>query len=180
MQILWKIIAFFFYIFLILVAHIFVVNFLPYPFNHINIIFSFPLLLLIISPSKKVLWIALIISYISELLSSIPFGVGTASLFISLLIINWFQLNILTNKSIYMIFLSAVLGIALYRVLFVFLLTMNNYFYNLNPLPYKEIILDARWEILLSSLLLFFLYILDAKFIRYFRSSSSRSVSMYG
>ncbi len=180
MQTLWRIIIFFLSIFLILASHIFVVNFLPFPFNHINIIFSLSLLVLTISPSSKALWLALITSYISELFSSIPFGVGTSSLFISLLIINWFQINILTNRSVYMVFLSATLGIALYRALFVLLLTVNNYFYSLPPLPYKEIIADAGWEVLLSSLLLFVLYLLDTKFLRRLRSSSSRSVHMYG
>lgn len=180
MQTLWKIIMFFLSIFLILASHIFVVNFLPFPFSNINIIFSLSLLILTISPSSKALWLALITSYISELFSSIPFGVGTAALFISLLIINWFQLNILTNRSVYMIFLSATLGIALYRSLFVLLLTVHNYFYNLPPLPYKEIVADAGWEVLLSSLLLFFLYLLDTKFLRRLRSSSSKNIHMYG
>ncbi|OGH91797.1 MAG: hypothetical protein A2534_04705 [Candidatus Magasanikbacteria bacterium RIFOXYD2_FULL_39_9] len=171
---------FFLSIFLILAAHIFVVNFLPFPFSHINIIFSLSLLILTISPSSRVLWLALITSYVSELFSSIPFGIGTAALFISLLIINWFQLNILTNRSVYMIFLSAILGISLYRALFVLLLTVNNYFYSLAPLPYREILADAGWEVLLSSLLLFFLYLLDVKFLRHFRSSSSKSIRMYG
>ncbi len=180
MKIIWGIFLLFFYIILILASHIFIINFLPYPFNHTNVIFVLSLLILTLSSNNKMIWLTLIISYFSELFSSIPFGIGTFSLLFSLLIINWFQFNILTNRSISMIFLSAVLGITLYRLLFITLLTIYNYFSNLPVLPYKEITTDAGWEILLSSLLLFVLYIINAKIIRFLRPSSRRSISMYG
>lgn len=180
MKIIWGIFLLFFYIILILASHIFIINFLPYPFNHINVIFVLSLLLLTVSSDRRIILLALIISYFSELFSSIPFGIGTFSLLSSLFIINWFQFNILTNRSISMIFLSAILGITLYRLLFIILLSIYNYFSSLPTLPYKEIITDAGWEILLSSLLLFLLYIINAKIIRLLRPSSRRNISMYG
>ena len=165
MKILWRTLLLFLTILLILVAHIFVVNFLPFPFDHINIIFSSLLLMLTVTSDKKVIWLALVISYFSELFSSIPFGVGTAALIASLLIINWFQLNILTNRSVYMVFLSALLGLSAYRFLFVLFLTANNYFFNQGALPYKEIAANAGWEILLSSLAVFLFYIVGSQFL---------------
>ncbi len=179
MKIVWKAIMLCIYVTLILTTHIFIVNFLPYPFNHTNIIFVVLLLLLIVAPSKKIFWLGLVISYFSELLSSIPFGIGTSALLASLLTINWFQLHILTNRSVYMILLSAILGITLYRILFVLLLTIYNYFYNLPGLPYKEILADTGWEVLLSSILLFLMYLFDLKFLKYLHSSA-RNARMYG
>lgn len=179
MRLLWGTIKLFIYIVLILALHIFIVNFLSFPFNHINIIASLFLLLLTVSTNKRVLWLALIISYFSELFSSVPFGIATAALLTSLLIINWFQMNILTNRSVYMIFLSAILGIALYRIIFIFLLAAYNYFFNLPNLPYKEIMADAGWEIMLSSIALFVLYFLDAKLLRPLRTPR-RSFQLYG
>ncbi len=180
MKLFWKAIKLIFYIVLILSAHIFIVNFLPFPFNQINIIFSSLLLFLTISPGKNSMWLALIISYFSELFSSIPFGIATAALLISLLIINWFQLNILTNRSLYMVFLSAILGIILYRILFICLLTINNYFHNLPVLPYSEIVIDAGWEVLLSSLMVFALYFLNYVWLKYWHKSSTNNTRIYG
>ena len=180
MKFLIRALLLFIYLVLILTAHIFIVNFLPYPFNHTNIIFAIFLLTITVSINNHTIWLVLITAYFSELLSSIPFGIGTASLLISLLIINWFQFNILTNRSIYMVFLSAVLGITLYRLLFIGLLTVHNYFFTLPTLPYKEIMVDAGWEILLSSLALFILYIIYNRIQKFFNPSARNRIQLYG
>ena len=157
-RLLWKILSVFLTIFLILTAHIFVVNFLPFPFNQINITFSLLLLLLTTGSNKKIIWLGLIVSYFSELLNGAPFGVGMAATIVSLLAINWFQLNILTNRSGYMVFLSLLLGVALYRILFVVFLMISRYFLHQESLSYKEITINAGWEVFLSAAGLFLLY----------------------
>lgn len=166
MKPLWKALSIILTILSILVAHIFVVNFLPFPFNHINTTFSLLLLFLTLGSNKKIIWLGLFTSYFAELFSGTPFGIGMASTIISLLVVNWFQLNILTNRSGYMVFLSLLLGVTLYRILFVVFLIINNYFFHLELLPYKEIVVDAGWEILLSSVVLFVLYLVTKKFIK--------------
>ncbi len=153
-------------ILLFVTANIFVVNFLPFPFSHINITLSWLLLLLTINPDKKNIWLAMIVYYFLELFSSKPFGIGIAATIITLLIINWFQLNILTNRSEFMVFLSLLLGVTLYRTLFVIFLTVNNYFSHLQALSYKEIFADAAWEISLSSVILFLIYFISSKFFK--------------
>lgn len=163
----------------ILIAHIFDINFLPYPFNHINIIFSLLLLFLTVGSDRKIIWLGLIISYFLELFSGSPFGIGMASTIISLLVINWFQLNILTNRSGYMVFISLLLGIALYRTFFVIFLTINNYFSHQDGLSYKEIIINAGWEIALSSVVVFILHFVASKFLKRFRPARARNEVSY-
>ena len=180
MKLLWRTLLLFLTILAILTVHIFVVNFLPFPFNHINIIVSLLLLLLSVTSNKKALWLALVISYFSELFSSIPFGIGAAAIILSLVIINWFQLNILTNRSVSMVFFSALFGITLYRTLFVIFLTANNYFFNKGILPYKEIMADAGWEILFSSLALFLFYLVGAKLLKRLNRAYTKSERVYG
>lgn len=180
MAVLWRMFLLLLTILLIIVANIFVVNFLPFPFNYINITFSLLLLFLTVGTDKKIIWLGLIVSYFSELFSGSPFGIGMAATIISLLIINWFQLNILTNKSGYMVFLSLLLGLALYRTLFVLFLTINNYFFNQKPLSYKEILADAGWEIFLSSVVLFLLYFIGSKFLKRLNSARTKSGVLYG
>lgn len=180
MQLLWRTLQLFLIILLILIAHIFVVNFLPFPFNYINTTFSVLLLFLTISSDKKIIWLGLIVSYFSELFSGSPFGIGMAATVISLLAINWFQLNILTNRSRYMVFLSLLLGTTLYRILFVLFLTINNYFFHQKALPYKEIVANAGWEILLSSVVLFLLYLIGSKILKRFNPMRVKNGVVYG
>ncbi len=180
MRLLWRILRLLLIITLILVANIFVVNFLPFPFNYINITFSLLLLFLTSNPDKKIIWLGLIISYFSELFSGSPFGIGMAATTLSLLAINWFQLNILTNRSEYMRFLSLLLGITLYRVLYVFFLAINNYLFYKRTLSYREIIVGAGWEILLSSVVLFLLQLIGSRFLRRFSSVGVNNKAMYG
>lgn len=153
----------------ILTLHIFVINFLPYPYNHINTVFALLLLALTINPGPQIIWSAIIISYFFELLSGTPFGIGLLSFVISFFIINWFQLNILTNRSIHIIFISAVSGMIFYRLLFFGLLAVYNTVMGLPIFPQKETIIDIGWEILFSSLLVFFLYFIYTKLLKPFR-----------
>lgn len=180
MRLLWRTLRFLLAILLILTAHIFVINFLPFPFNHINITFSLLLLFLTIGSDKKIIWLGLIVSYFLELFSGAPFGIGMIATIISLLVINWFQFNILTNRSEYMVFLSLLLGITLYRILFVIFLAAGNYFSHQKAPPYKQIVADAGWEILLSSVVLFLLYVIGSKFLKRLNPARAKSGVAYG
>ncbi len=171
MKFLQKTVFLFLSVLLILVAHIFIINFFSYPYNHLNTVFGLLLFFLTIKPSRQIIWLAIILSYFLELLSGIPFGIGQASLIISLLTINWFQLNILTNRSAYIIFISAIIGMVFYRALFFSFLVIYNYFGNNPLLPGKEVFFDIAWEILFSSLEVFILYLVYSKFIRTFRKN---------
>lgn len=166
MALLWRAASLIFTVFLALMAQIFVINFFPFPFSQINTTISFLVLALSVSSDKKIILLVFLISYLSSLFSSIPFGIGIASTVISLLVIRWFQLNILTNRSGYMVFLSLFLGITLYKFLFILFLTLNNYFFRQDVMSYGEIALDSVWEIVLSSIVFFIIYLFSAKFFK--------------
>ena len=180
MRSLASILLFIVYMISILVGHIFVINFLPYPYNHLHVIFSILALSLSISTDRKIILLALCTSYIAELFGSTPFGLNTFSLLSSLLIMHWLQFNIFSNRSFYMIFFSVLMGMSLYRGIFLACLTINNYFLGLENLPYKEIIADAGWEVLLTSTLTFVVYLLYVKLAGRSRFSSRNSSFYYG
>lgn len=180
MRLLWRTLRLILVILTILTSNIFVINFLPFPLNHINITFSLLLLLVTTGYDKKIIWLVLIVSYLSELFSGAPFGIGVAVTIISLLAINWFQLNILTNRSWYMIFLSLLFGITLHRITFVLFLIISNYFSHRSTLPYKEIMADAGWEILLSSVVIFILYYISSKFLKRLNPTNTMSANRRG
>lgn len=166
MGLFWKTLKLLLIVFSILSAHIFVVNFLPFPFNKINLIISVLVFSMTINQDKNIIWLGLIISYIAGLFSSAPFGISIIATVAALLAVNWFQLNILTNRSGYMVFLSLLLGVALYRGLFLVFLTVNNYFTHKPALLFREIITNAGWETLLSALVLFVFYSITVKLIK--------------
>lgn len=78
-----------------------------------------------------------------------------------------------------MVFLSLLLGITLYRALFVLFLAINNYFFIQEIISYKEIVVDAGWEIFLSSVVLFLLYLIGSKFLKRLNLASVKSGTVY-
>lgn len=163
MKFLGKVVWFFGIALAMIAAQIFIINFLPYPFNQINFIFSILLALITAGAAKKVFWLALAVSYFLDLFSGAPFGLGVATTLLSLFFIKWLQFNIFTNRSIYMVFLSAIIGLALYRFLFILFLSVNNYFSGHAMGYYEQISAEAFWEITLSSVMLLLFYIFRYK-----------------
>lgn len=163
MKFLGRVIWFFGIVLAMIAAQIFIINFLPYPFNQINFIFSILLALITAGAVKKVFWLALIVSYFLDLFSGAPFGLGIAATLLSLFFIKWLQFNIFTNRSIYMVFLSTIIGLALYRFLFILFLSVNNYFTGQTMGYYEQISAEAFWEIALSSVMLLLFYIFRYK-----------------
>lgn len=150
----------------IFIIHLVVINLFPYPFNHVNTVFLCLLWLVIFSGQTKILWLALPLAFLLELFSPVPFGVITLALIISLSVISWFLFNIFTNRSPYIVFLSAFLGLLLYRLLFALILYLLNLFKGGYPLLLPEILFNIFLEIILTSGVLTFGYWLTTLFIR--------------
>ena len=79
-----------------------------------------------------------------------------------------------------MMFLSLLLGITLYRTVFIIFLTVYNYFLRQQTLSYKEIIIDAGWEISLSSVVLFLIYFVGSEFFKRLNPGYAKSIRIYG
>lgn len=180
MKFLGKILGFFLNALALLTTQIFIINFLPYPFNQINFIFAVLLAFITAGETKKVFWLALAISYFLDLFSGSPFGISIAATLISLFFIKWLQSNIFTNRSIYMVFLSAIIGITLYRFLFITFLTINNYFTNQATWYYGQISAEALWEISLSAAMLLVFYILRYKIFGKNVNARTKKKDIYG
>ncbi len=166
MRLFWKTIFFLLAVIFILIGHVFVINFLPFPYNRLNIIFSILIFLLITRQGRQAVWLALILSYCIDLLSAVPFGIGQVSLITSLLAINWFQLTILTNRSGYIIFILTFFAVILYRAIFFFTLITYNYFISNPILPGKTILIDTVWETIFSASAVYITYTIYSKFIK--------------
>ncbi len=180
MKLLWKMFSIFLTILLILIMHIFIINFLPFPFNRINVAFSLLLLLSIINPDKKIIWLGLIISYFLELFNGVPFGAGILATLTGLLATNYLRINALTGRSWRTMFSSLTFGIIIYRTSLILTLFINNYFFHHGLFPYKEMVMNAGWEILLSSAFIFLIYIITANFLNRSKLTLLKNKPMYG
>lgn len=110
--------------FIVFFLHVTLIYVLPYPASHLNFLFIILLWLIIYKDSPWILWAALALSFFTELFSSLPFGVSTAALLLSLFLEHWLLLNIFTNHSWYIVLLCGLTAIFTYRILFFIFLTI--------------------------------------------------------
>lgn len=101
---------------------------LPFPFNQINLIFIYVVWLNVNNSSGRVLRIALLLSFFTELFSSSPFGFSTLALLLSLIVLQWFLNNIFTNHSWYVVMITGGISLIGYRLLFFVLLIIAHVF----------------------------------------------------
>jgi len=151
-------------IFLIVIIHIFIVNFLPYPFNNINF-FLLSLLLLLLLNNKNISWLVLTVSFLIELFTGTPFGVTIISVYASFLLINWFLKNIFTNRSVYIIFLSSLMSVIIFRIFFFIFLIFSNLFFKQDFFLSAEIIINMGWEALFTAIVSIFFYYLIRRYL---------------
>jgi hypothetical protein len=59
--------------------------------------------------------------YIVELFSSSPWGIATLSLLLALSVMSWLLIRIFTNHSLLIVGLSGIVGMFLYRIVFIIL-----------------------------------------------------------
>lgn len=153
-------------IFFIFFIHTFFIYLLPYPANRLNFLFIILLWLIIYKNDPSILWLALPLSLSTELFSSVPFGLSTAALLLSLFLEHWLLLNIFTNHSWYIVLLCGFTAIVSYRILFFLfifiatLLRVMQYSFQWNILP------DLLVEGSLNAGALMMLYLLSRVFIR--------------
>lgn len=174
----WRIFKNLFIIFFVLILHITVINTLPFPFSQLNIIFA-ALLFLAIAGYEKILWPTFILALFLESFSAIPFGCHLISLTLSISIMYWLLKNVFTNRSYYMVFLSAFLGAVIYRIsFFLILLSINIFLSEANP--GEEAFTDAVWEMVLTAILVFAVYATSLKFSKRLNPEYITEKAKYG
>jgi hypothetical protein len=155
-----KILSNFFLLAFIFIVHIWVNNVLPYPFDHINIVFAFLFLFLLMEKMEQTLWYALFLGLMLELFVSSSFGVTVISLYFCLLTTVWLLTYFLTNRSFYIITLAATVSIFIYRIYFLGLNSIFNFFIKRNFLYTSRTIADYAYEMALTAFFVMFVYLL--------------------
>lgn len=163
-------------IFLVTMVGVFVlqkamVTMLPYPFHYCNVIIVIIDALILYTKARFVWWLAIGITFFSDLFSSTPFGIVIISLFVSCLVIQWLLDTVFTNRSWAMVAVIGLFSVTVYRLIFFILLVIVNSFFLKRPNLYDFKTLGAvSWEVLLTTILLVVVYSVIIIFSKRFKA----------
>lgn len=151
---------------IIFIAHIWVNNVLPYPFEHINLVFVFLFITLLMNKTEQALWYSLVLGLFLELFVASSFGVTMISLYFCLLTTSWLLTYFLTNRSFYIITLTSAISIFIYRVYFLGLNSLSNFFFKKTFLYTSRTLADYAYEMALTALVIMFSYLILSYWIK--------------
>lgn len=140
-------------------TQVFCINVLPYPFNHIDVVFV-ALWWYICVPTDAHVWGKIVIlGLTTELYSSSPFGITTCALFISLVIGRWLVLHIFTSHAWHVILFATFTTLVLYHGLFLVILIVHHSLYGIPWSLSGPFFASTAIGIALSTILMLIFYI---------------------
>ncbi len=149
----------------IFIGHIWLKNVLPYPFEYINLIFVFLFIYLLTDEEGVVLWYALILGFLMELFISSSFGITLMALFFCMLSTKWLITYFLTNRSFYIIIFASTLSLFIYRVYFLGLISVVNFFFKKDFLYTSRTAADYAYEMALTAIVITLIYLFLSRFL---------------
>jgi hypothetical protein len=168
MKTAFKIIGFFLLTLVLVVLHIFFKEFLPYPWVNFNFLFLMMIWLTIAIGTTQVLWLTLLPAFIIELFSSTPFGLQSIAIVVSIAILNWILLNVFTNHSVLIVLLAGLVGIIIYRSIFVVFYFLSAFLDSTFSIT-SQTLIDWGWEAFFTTLWLTLFYVISSLFIKKFK-----------
>lgn len=134
-------------------AHYAIAYFLPAPWNNINIFFLAVIILIIGWESGLSIWLFCLLNFITELYSISPFGLILLPSTISIIFAYWLYIFIFTNRSWGSATALVAITITVYRILYILLFTIVEYFDAEFNISWKALLIPYLWELLFTSVL---------------------------
>jgi len=150
-------------ILIIAVLHLAIINLLPYPLNHLNIIILTIIWVVLTAKQDHNIWVVVGLAFFAELFANSLFGANLISITLTLIVVYWILRNILTNRTVYIIALSTFLAIIIYRIFYIISLVIFSTITQTAITINKEIILDIGWELILTVIASIFYYFFTRK-----------------
>lgn len=165
----------------VVMCHLLVISILPYPFNQINIILVFLILLLTIKNQTDILWLAVIIGFLTEPFVAISFGISTLTLTLGIWIAYWLYNNIFIHHSVFLIIVLSALTVFIYRLLFFIIMSGANIIKNKNMISLISwpSVVNFLWEICFTVTILTVLYLIINYFSRLNKVNSASKNFFY-
>ena len=143
--------------------HLTIINFLPYPINTINVLFITLTVMIVIEDRFAFIWFIVPMAFLLELFSVAPFGSELLSLFLSAFAMRSIILRFFTNRTIYIVLLTSVLGLIIYRVSYIIITLILGAIIHLpSQFSYAQFLFFG-WETILSSIFASIIYIIFSK-----------------
>jgi len=153
MRLFLKFLGIIFGIILITAIHISLTFILPRPFSFINIIFVAIFLVLFLTESGSVVWMAFLTNFIIELFTATtPFGVLLFSGTVSILGAYWLYRFVIVSRSWYAGLALSAMTLVIYRLLYTIFLLLLQLFARTMEINWQQLFIFYLWEITLSSL----------------------------
>ncbi|PIR04132.1 MAG: hypothetical protein COV59_03030 [Candidatus Magasanikbacteria bacterium CG11_big_fil_rev_8_21_14_0_20_39_34] len=118
-------------LFLVIFLHFTCLYLLPYPFDHLNILFFFFVNSIFWGGSGRIVWVAFVLFFILDLYTGTPFGLLLVIGPISVLFSYWLFMYLFTNRSIFALLGLLVLSLAIYRGLYLGVLFIFSFFHQI-------------------------------------------------
>jgi hypothetical protein len=148
------------------VLHVIISNLLPEPWNRLNVIFIAAMCALLFQKQTKFIWYIFILSLVGELFHSSPFGLVTGTLFMSLAIMDWVLLNLLTNRFFLIIFVAGFFGMIIYRVFYLTIFFILHQIADFSFSLSRAVIYDFLIEALINAAVLTIIFLIPTLLIK--------------
>jgi len=149
------------FIILLTILQLSLINNLPHPLNHFNLILvTLIFICVILSYRLSLIWL-LAAGFILDLFSVNPFGLYLLSLFVAILVIHFLFKQFFTNKSIYTVLTLGLIGTILFNALII-LFQFTLFYLKLHNLPAEfsfQTFGSLIWQTLLNLLFLTIVFI---------------------
>lgn len=149
----------------VVVLHIGLVTFFLHPFNKINLISLFVIIILLMTESGKVVWLSFVSYFLVELFSITPFGVVLYSGTISALVSFWLYKGIFTNRTVLTTMSLATISIVVYRFFYSVLLFIDNHLSNKEGVSFSLPLSSYAWELVTTVITAVLIHILLKFFV---------------
>lgn len=155
---------------LLVFVHLFLIQFLPFPYNRINLLLIFLMLYSIVSIRPQSLWLILPLVWFSELFSSYFFGINALAILLILFVYNFLLITVLSNRSLPTVFLSSILLVFFYRLLILVAIKTVSFFFDVDTLNLDtEWLINLFWEIVFTTFFTTIIYYTLSKFLKRLR-----------
>lgn len=141
-----------------------------HPISLLNIVMTVFLWLIIFNPRQQYIIVATYTLLVCELFYTSPFGLESFSQISALLLANWLLLHIFTNRSVVIIFFTALVTMVVYRTLFILLIYCNSIIQNHTATFSLVLIKTFLNEALITATTLSLIYLISSIFVKRLRS----------
>lgn len=169
MQKLWIIFKKIIWVFSVFLLHVIITNILPYPFNHISIIYLAVFYAIFLSDQPRNIWLIAPLIFLLELFAPTPFGLNLISYFITPLFMSWLFINIFNSRALPVLVFYFSLGLFAYRFCFYTIEYFTGYFISgVSSFNLGSLLLNTLIENALTTLVMIVFHIFYSTFNKKF------------